>query len=463
MPTFFTAQIRWYGALVFGVLATATLLARQQQPPPTTPVQPSEVSTTITGDSAGMAPRLAVPECIPLSPDNETVDAAKTIGKVLSDDLAFEREFDLLGRDVIATVPAATSAAAVPFDRWRELNQDGVIYCSVQKVASGVDVEVRLFNVRSGQSVFGMKYGGAVASKRSFAHRAADDIHFQQRGLQGVAQTKITFNSDRSGDRIKGVENRIPKEVMYADYDGENVRAVTTNRDLNIASVWSPDGRSIAYTSYRRGPPNIFVANIYESTGDILTDVKSQNWLPAWSPDGRQIAFASTRDGNSEIYVMNRDGSNAHRLTTNRADDITPTWSPTGSRIAFTSDRTGVPQIWEMSSEGLDQRQLTHETRADRATWSLAPLNQIAFSAQTGPGNDIKILDMTTGTVRQLTFGEGTNESPAFAPNGRHIAFTSTRSGKEQIFTMGMDGKNLRQITNTGNNRQANWSPIQKR
>ena len=90
-----------------------------------------------------------------------------------------------------------------------------------------------------------------------------------------------------------------------------------------------------------------------------------------------------------------------------------------------------------MSSDGLGQKQVTHEIEADRATWSPAPFNEIAFAAQTGPGYDIKILDMATRTVRQLTFGEGTNESPAFAPNGRHLAFISTRAGKEQIFVIG--------------------------
>jgi TolB protein len=111
-----------------------------------------------------------------------------------------------------------------------------------------------------------------------------------------------------------------------------------------------------------------------------------------------------------------------------------------------------------MDRDGLGQRQLTHELEADRATWSFAPFNEIAFAAKTGPGFDIKVLDVASGSIRQLTFGEGTNESPAFAPNGRHIAFTSTRAGKEQIFTMSRDGKDIRQITRVGNNRQPNWS-----
>ena len=73
-------------------------------------------------------------------------------------------------------------------------------------------------------------------------------------------------------------------------------------------------------------------------------------------------------------------------------------------------------------------------------------------TARTGPGNDIKVLELASGQVRQLTFGEGYERSPSFSANGRHIAFMSTRSGKSQIFTISKDGKDLRQITKVGNN-----------
>ena len=120
--------------------------------------------------------------------------------------------------------------------------------------------------------------------------------------------------------------------------------------------------------------------------------------------------------------------------------------------------RGGTPQVYVMEADGLNQRQITHDTGADRATWSPAPLNEIAYSATTGPGQDIKVYEVSTGRTRQLTNGEGSNESPAFAPNGRHIAFTSTRAGKEQIFVMHRDGTGIKQLTTNGNNRQPDWS-----
>ncbi|MQA30699.1 MAG: hypothetical protein GEU82_12825 [Luteitalea sp.] len=456
------------GVCVAAALVTAGLGARGRQQPvaPPTPQQPSEVSTTISSTEAGAAPRFAVPDFIAVPTrdgrpaDAETIEAARTIGRVLFDDLSFEREFSLIPRDVYNSIPTATSLDDVPFDRWREINADGVIVGTVQKTDTGVRVEARLFNVRSRQAAFAREYSGSIANRRLYAHTISDEIHQQQRALRGVARTKLTFNSDRDGERMGGtVENRGVKEIYIADYDGENQRRVTTQRSLNINSAWSPDARSIAYTSYRRGAPQIFISNIYQGTLEELTKgVSGQNWLAAWSPDGTRVAFSSTRDGNSEIYVANRDGSNARRLTNHAAIDTSPTWAPSGIQIAFISDRTGTPQVWVMGVDGLGQRQVTRESYADRPTWSPAPFNEIAYAARTGPGLDIRVLELASGQVRQLTFGEGTNESPTFSANGRHVAFMSTRSGKSQIFTIARDGKDLRQITRTGNNYGPDWS-----
>lgn len=428
--------------------------------PPAAPQQPTDIAPTISGEP-GAPPRLGVPDFIARSADAETAAIAKTIAQVLFDDLSFEREFALIPRDIYATIPAAGSLEDVPFDRWREVGADGVIIGSVQKSGTSIHVEVNLFDVKRRRSAFGKSYDGSAANPRLYAHTVSDELHQQQRGLRGVARTKLTFASDRDGERISGtIESRGIKEIYISDYDGENQRRVTVGRTLNITPTWSPDGRSIAYTSYRRGAPNIFISNIFQGTLEEATKGSSESWLPAWSPDGRRICFSSTRDqsGNSELYVMDRDGSNVRRLTNDKGADVTPTWSPSGTQIAFVSDRSGTPQIYVIGADGLGLQRITSESYADRPTWSPAPYNEIAFAARTGPGNDIKVIDLATRQVRQLTFGEGTNESPTWSPNGRHMAFTSTRSGKIQVFTIARDGKNLKQITRTGNNQQPDWS-----
>jgi len=446
------------GALAIAAQTPPPAQQQPQQQPPTQ--QPTEVQITIGGEP-GTPPKYAVPDFLALSNDAETTAAARTVGEVLFADLQFEREFYLIPRDTYRSVPAAKSLDDVPFDQWRELGADGLIVGTVQRTSNGLQVRFKLYNVRTRQSALGKEYNGAAANPRLFAHTISDEVHLQQRALRGVARTKLAFSSDRDGERLSGtVENRTIKEIYISDYDGANQRRVTVNRTLNITPVWSPDGRAIAYTSYRRGFPDIFISYIYEGRLERPaggTD-RIQNWLPVWSPDGTRLAFTSSRDGNAEIYIMNVNGSGLRRLTDNPAIDNTPTWSPSGNQLAFTSDRSGSPQIYIIGADGLGLRRITSESYCDRATWSPPPFNEIAYTCREGAGYDIKVYDVATGAVRQITFGEGSNESPVFAPNGRHLAFTSTRSGKVQVFTVARDGKDVRQITNAGNNQFPSWS-----
>lgn len=457
MRHFLTARLNPSGYLLAAAMAVTGGLQPSGEEPLAAQQQPSEVAVVITGDP-GTPPRYAVPDFIPLTP--AAAEVAKTVAQVLWDDLAFEREFYLIPRDTYSTIPVARSPDQVPFNAWRELGADAVMFGTVARTGDSVRVEVRLFNVRTRQSVFGKEYTGSAGNPRLYAHTIADEIHQQQRALRGVARTKLAFTSDRNREQIVGtIESRDVKEVYISDYDGANVRRITTNRQLNLTPVWSPDARAIAYTSYRRGYPDLFVALIYQGVQEEPTKGGTQNWLPMFSPDGTRIVFTSSREGNPELYIINRDGSGLRRLTNHPAIDTSPTWSPTGTQIAFTSDRAGTPQIYIVGADGLNLRRLTTvESYADRPTWSPAPFNEIAFAARTGPGYDIKIYDLATGATRQATFGEGSNESPAYAPNGRHLSFTSTRTGRPQIFTVGRDGRGLKQITRDGNNYTPSWS-----
>ena len=96
-----TARLLALVAAISSALAITVLADWPQQQPPA-------VSLTITGEP-GALPRYAVPDFIALSSDADTIDAAKTIGQVLWDDLNFEREFDMIPRDTYASIPAARS------------------------------------------------------------------------------------------------------------------------------------------------------------------------------------------------------------------------------------------------------------------------------------------------------------------------------------------------------------------
>ena len=126
---------------------------------------------------------------------------------------------------------------------------------------------------------------------------------------------------------------------------------------------FSPDGRYVAFMSYRSGAPDLWVAGRDGSGLRQLTTLGAAGmFISGWSPDGSQIGFEAAVDGNSDVYVIGADGGHLRRLTTEPSIDGTPVWSRDGQWIYFTSTRPGaIPNVWRMSSTGGGPTQLTHD------------------------------------------------------------------------------------------------------
>lgn len=247
------------------------------------------------------------------------------------------------------------------------------------------------------------------------------------------------------------------------DYDGWNPRRVTVNGSLNLVPAWSPDGRSIAYVSYRP-TPDVFLASIYEGRSANLTNGKgaSQALSVAFSHDGKRIAYSSNKSGNLEIWVANADGSGARKVTSSSASDTAPCWSPTGQEIGFTSNRGGTPQIYVMDAEGLNVRRLTNVGNYnDGCAWNTSKeFLEVAYTSRLEGGFEVAVLDIASGQVRQVTQGRGSCEYPAWAPNGRHLAFSCNRGGSWQITVSNRDGSEVQTLAaGPGNNVQPDWGP----
>jgi TolB protein len=464
------------------VLAAAVLaVVRPSGDPSAQPfAQGQQSSISVDLQNAGRPPRLAIPAFLLAASDPELAAAAKTVADVLWADIDFEEEFDLVSREAAAGVPAASSIETIDYDRWAALGAGFVVFAKVQREGANFSVALQLVGV-SGPSAkkagFARSYNPCtIRNPRACAHAISDSMHREIRHLDGVAQTKLAFTSDRTGQQMAArpiATAGSAKEIYIADYDGANQQQITGNQSLNIAPVWGPDGRTIAYTSYVSRFSDIYLRNIYETTpptrpaGGTDGSDAIQNRLPAWSPDGSKIAFVSARGGGVDIWVVNRDGSGLRQLTFSNKMSVSnssPTWSPTGAQIAFTSDRTGSNQIYVMSAEGTGIELLTNDTKADRPTWSPAPFNDIAYtSSRTGGGHDVAVVDVATRKVRIMSDGVGDNEQPAFAPSGRHIAFVTKRYGsKDQIAILDRKGNIQRQVTKDGANTYPSWSRLPK-
>ena len=313
-----------------------------------------------------------------------------------------------------------------------------------------------LFNVTQNSvanaQVLGKRYLGSVdeAGAKKVAHEFAADI-IAQMGGKSLLGSKIIFVSDRTGH----------KEIWSMDPDGSNQKQITRYNSLSIMPAISPDGSKVAFTSYVKGNPAIFVFSVESGRRlPFYNQVASMNATPDFTPDGKQIVYSSTASGYAQIYIANVDGSNLRRITNSRFIEVEPKVNPkTGADIVFVSGRSGPQQIFKMNMDGANVERLTPgEGEASNPSWH--PDGQaIAFSWTRGfaTGNfNIFIMDVATRTYNQLTYGAGRNENPSWAPDGRHIVFMSTRSGSPQIWTMLADGTQVQRLTTQG----SNWTPV---
>jgi TolB protein len=376
--------------------------------------------------------------------DRGVAEIAAELARVLRADLEFASLFRIL----------EVHAAAGPYDYKAWVGADLVVTGSVAGDGDDLVSEVRLHAVAEARVVFGTVYRAPRDAARRLAHRIADEL-VAKLGAVGVAETEIAFASERDGKR----------SLFRMDYDGFGPRFLAEDF-LTLAPRWSPDGRSLLYVSYptRSSSPALAVLAAGSGRG-VLVEAASMVFPGSWSPDGSKIAFSSTRDGNAEIYVMNRDGTGLKRLTDHPAIDVSPTWSPTGRELAFTSDRSGTKQIYTMDSEGLNLSRLSQvgSYNAEPAWSPSKDFSEIAYASRIEGGVfDVVVHDLLTGQVRELTSQRGMNESPSWAPNGRHLVFSSTRTGEPQLFTINRDGTNLRRITFEGKNKTPSWGPARR-
>jgi TolB protein len=343
----------------------------------------------------------------------------------------------------------------VDFRDWRALNVENLVIGEVQSNGKdGYLVKFRLFDVFRGGQITGLSYPTTQHDLRATAHRIADRIYEELIGQRGAFDTRIAY--------ITSIRDRAGKEKIHlkiADADGYNAQTIVSSNDPLMSPAWSPDGRRIAYVSFEKGRPSIWVQEVFTGRREKLTSFKGINGAPAWSPDGRRLAMTLSKGGNPDIYIMDLRRRSLRQLTHHWAIDTEPAWSPDGKSIVFTSDRGGSPQIYQIPVSGGTPRRLTFEGSYN-ARASFAPDGRyLTLVTRVNGDYRIGMLDTENGSMQVMSRGD-LDESPSFAPNGSMIIYAGREDGKGVLEAVSTDGRVRQRLAlQVGDVREPAWSP----
>jgi TolB protein len=434
-------------AALIALLSAVAVVLPWTAPPPSR-AQAVDVYINITG-GGGKKLNIAIPD-FSVTAGADTGGVAPLLASVTGADLTFSGLFSVVA--ATGSIPADHPEALKK--SWTEFAAAGAhagVHGLLALRGPRLEAEMRLYDLTTPEFrlIASKRFEMTADQPRRLAHKVADEIVRQFTGEPGIADTKLAYV----------VGSRGIKEIQIADYDGAGARPLTRNGSLNLMPVWSPDTRSLAFTSYKGGYPDLYRAFPFERRPDqTLAAFIGINSSPGFSPDGRSLALTLSKDGNPEIYVLTLATGAFRRLTRHPGIDTEPSWSPTGRDIAFISDRAGAPHLFVMDAEGGNVRQLTFAGFHTQPRWS--PKGDTILYTTRQVTHDVWAVNPDGSNARRLTSGPGDNQGATWAPNGRHIAFQSNRLGSWQLFSMLADGSEQAPITKgSGEYTSPSWSP----
>jgi Tol biopolymer transport system component/serine/threonine protein kinase len=218
---------------------------------------------------------------------------------------------------------------------------------------------------------------------------------------------------------------------------GQAPESLLASSAADANPAWSPDGRRIAFQSYRSGTGNVWVCDADGSNPVQLTSFDSHTGTPRWSPDGRRIVFDSVEAGDWNVYVIDADGGVPHRLTPDPSADFRGFWSRDGQWIYFASDRGGRTDIWRMPAEGGEAVQVTRGGGLyAEVSWD----DQYLYYATRDSGPDIRRVPVEGGEDVEVVPGPiGSAFDWAVAPDGLYYAHEAPNPRGEEYSIQYLD------------------------
>lgn len=431
-------------AAVTALVATPTAGAAQED-------RPGDVRVGLTY-RPGYLPALALPAAEATAEGLRPV--AARVDSILRTDLHFSDRFDII--ELPDTLGGGSSTR---YGLWNELGAVWLATAHVSGTPGSPLLRVALHDVVYGRLRDVRAFSLPSPSEGSFrmaVHRASDQVVEWATGEPGMAASRIAFRRKRDDGTA---------DIWMVDSDGHGLRRVTSDSTIVYSPAFSPDARRLLYVSYREGSPVVYQKDLRSGAVRTVSSVTGVNITPAYAPDGSHAYVArSTGGGGTEIFRLQLDPvCCAERITsTNSGDALNPSVSPDGGRIAFEATPLGEQQVYVMRASGGSPSLVSRYVYGERGSAAAPDWSPVAdrIAYQTWVDGRFQIATVNPdGSDRRIVTSEGSNEEPAWAPDGRHLVFRSTREGYHALWVFDTVTGSIRRLVANHVDQTPDWSP----
>ena len=243
----------------------------------------------------------------------------------------------------------------------------------------------------------------------------------------------------------------------------EGVR-VTTGSSSDYADMQLTLGGTLLYVA---GPANLAAGPetlvfVDRNGRQEPVPIEAQNYdYPRFSPDGSRLAFAvADQEGRYDLWVLDLERGSRSRITFDGNNRYYPVWTPEGDGVAV-SDGTAPPNVVHVVDafgRGAPRPLLERDGLQYPTSWSRDGTVLAFHETHPESGRDIWLLPASGDPAPFLAtpFMEG---GGVFSPNGRWIAFTSDKSGREEIYVQPHPGPGPEYTISTEGGTEPLWSP----
>jgi TolB protein len=230
--------------------------------------------------------------------------------------------------------------------------------------------------------------------------------------------------------------------------------------DIVLSPAFSPEGNRIAFVSYAKRNPDLWLINFSQGNATLLSGSRGLNTAPAFHPSGQKLALTMSKDGNQSIYMMDLGTKAVSRLVNSVGIDTSASFSPDGGRMVFCSDRGGSPQLYIKDFSTGKETRITFQGRKNTEPRFSPKGDLIAFTYIEGGAFHVATIRPDGTDLKVFGGTEFEDFSPVFSPDGRLIVFAA---GDGNLYISDLNGSKPVRVTNSGGKfSQPSWGPILK-